>query len=41
MYGAHSVSATELAFLADLAKALGIAPALSAHLDAAFKSTSE
>jgi uncharacterized membrane protein YebE (DUF533 family) len=41
VYGAHSVSAPERAFLADLAKALGIAPELSAHLDAAFKSTSE
>jgi len=37
VYGAHSVSATELAFLADLAKALGVTPALSAHLSAAFE----
>ena len=39
-YGARSVSAPEVAFLADLAKALGVAPALSAHLGAAFKSAS-
>ena len=39
VYGAHSVSATD-AFLADLAEALGVAPALSAHLGAAFKSAS-
>jgi uncharacterized membrane protein YebE (DUF533 family) len=40
VYGAHSVSAPEATFLPDLAKALGGAPALSAHLDGAFKSAS-
>jgi hypothetical protein len=40
VYGAHSASATELAFPADFAKALGVAPALSAHLGSAFQSAS-
>jgi uncharacterized membrane protein YebE (DUF533 family) len=40
VYGAHSVSAPELAFLANLAKALGIDPALSAHLGGAFNAAS-
>jgi len=33
-FGAHSVSQPERAFLADLAKALGLDPALAAHIGA-------